>query len=202
MSTASLETPDDQRELAHRHGHLPGEPGLWLLIIGDMTVFLVLFLAYIYTRSQSPGTFDAAQATLSKGLGSLNTVFLLTSSLMVAVALRAIRAGSGRQAQLASAVAVVFGLAFMAVKVGEWWHHAHGDVAVGSGDFWMYYYVITGLHFGHLSLGLGALSFIFLQARRPDAGRDRIVVVESAGCFWHMVDLLWMVIFALLYLVR
>jgi nitric oxide reductase NorE protein len=182
--------------------HVPGEGGMWVVIIGDMTVFALLFGVYLEVRSHSPAVFDTAQQSLNKGLGAINTVLLVCSSLMVVTGVRAMRAGMREIAATALLAAFCFGLGFMAVKISEWWIHAGDLNPPEAKDFWLYYFILTGLHFFHVFIGMGLLVFMFTQARRTALSARRFAFVEGAGCFWHMVDLLWMVIFPLLYLVR
>jgi nitric oxide reductase NorE protein len=183
--------------------HLPGgEAGIWLVILGDMTVFALLFGVYLQVRSHSPALFDTAQHLLSPGLGAINTVLLVCSSLMVVTAVQALRTGERTAAAWATAVAFLFGLAFMAVKIAEWIQHASSLKMQEAKDFWLYYYILTGLHFFHVFIGMCLLTFMFASARKASLSTRRVSLVEGAGCFWHMVDLLWMVIFPLLYLLR
>jgi nitric oxide reductase NorE protein len=105
-------------------------------------------------------------------------------------------------ASAAIVTAFVGGLGFILVRFWEWGHHLIAGHTPATNDFWMYYYIITGLHGFHLLIGMGALLFLFSQARRATLGVRRFAFVEGAGCFWHMVDLLWVIIFPLLYLVR
>ena len=94
------------------------------------------------------------------------------------------------------------GLAFSFNKYLEWSHHLSDGLKPATNDFWMYFYILTGLHFFHLLIGMALLTFIFVQARKPSIDSRRFIFVEGAGCFWHMVDLLWVVLFPLLYLVH
>jgi nitric oxide reductase NorE protein len=189
--------PDREREV-----HVPGEAGIWILILGDMTVFALLFGVYIEARSRAPGLFDASQRALDANLGALNTLLLLCSSLAVVTGVRAMRKGMRGVAPAAFVVAFACGFGFSLVKIWEWGHHLAARETPATNDFWMYYYILTGLHFFHLTVGMGLLIFLFTQARRTTLRSSRFAFVEGAACFWHMVDLLWVVIFPLLYLVR
>lgn len=183
--------------------HLPGEVGTWIFIFGDMTVFALLFGVYLQSRSQNTALFDAAQRELDVSLGALNTLLLLCSSLAVVTAIRMMRDGNREIARPAIATAFACGLGFIAVKVVEWGHHLGAGDTPATNDFWMYYFIITGLHLFHLLVGMGLLIFLFTQGPRPvTLGSSRFAFVEGAGCFWHMVDLLWVVIFPLIYLVK
>ena len=187
--------------------HLPGEEGTWIFIFGDMTVFALLFGVYLSARGADPALFNASQQHLSQSWGAVNTLLLLSSSLLVVTAIRALRYGIPHIAPKLIAGAFACGVGFAVVKYFEWGGHLSDGFKPATNDFWMYYYVLTGLHFFHLLIGMGLLTFIFFQARKvSDAPKQfmeprRFAFVEGAACFWHMVDLLWIVLFPLLYLV-
>ena len=93
------------------------------------------------------------------------------------------------------------GLVFIALKVFEYVSLAGAGHGPGANHFYLYYFILTGLHLFHVCLGLGALAFMATQTRRADLSATRTALVEGAACFWHLVDLLWIFLFALLYLV-
>lgn len=182
--------------------HLPGEEGTWIFIFGDMTVFALLFGVYIEARSKDPELFNLSQEALNQNFGAINTLLLLTSSLCVVTAIRAMR--SDRVRHLAPpliAGAFACGLGFCLIKYLEYSDKLSSGIKPATNDFWMYFYVLTGLHFFHLLIGMALLAFIFIQARKPKIDERRFAFVEGGACFWHMVDLLWIVLFPLLYLV-
>lgn len=182
--------------------HIPGEQGWWIFILGDMTVFALLFGAYVQARSRDPAFFNTAQQSLNQSFGAINTVLLLCSSLLVVTGIRAVRIGACNIARSTFVGAFCFGLGFIFIKFLEWSHHIGVDQTPATNDFWLYYYLVTGLHLFHLLIGMGLLVFIITQARRqPLVGTRRFIVVEGGACYWHMVDLLWVVIFPLFYLV-
>lgn len=180
---------------------VPGESGTWVFLFGDMLVFGAFFVTFLVERASAPEEFDAARTALHTGVGVLNTLVLLTSSACVVMALNAIRAGARPIATRAVAAAAAFGLVFIALKVFEYVSLATAGHGPGAADFYMYYFILTGLHLFHVCLGLGALSFVFSQTRRAELSATRTALVEGAACFWHLVDLLWIFLFALLYLV-
>lgn len=101
----------------------------------------------------------------------------------------------------ATAAALAFGILFIALKVYEYISLGTAGHGPGANDFYLYYFILTGLHLFHVCLGLGALSFVLTQTRRAELSDTRTALVEGAACFWHLVDLLWIFLFALLYLV-
>ncbi|OAN37978.1 cytochrome c oxidase subunit 3 [Mycolicibacterium iranicum] len=180
---------------------IPGESGTWVFLFGDMLVFGAFFVTFLVERAKAPEVFDAARATLHIGVGVVNTLVLLTSSLCVVLALNAIRAGAPHIATRAAAAAMGFGVAFIALKVYEYVSLAGAGHGPGANDFYLYYFILTGLHLFHVCLGLGALSFVLSQTRQVELSATRTALVEGGACFWHLVDLLWIFLFALLYLV-
>ncbi len=180
---------------------IPGESGTWVFLFGDMAVFGAFFVTFLVERAKAPEVFDAARGTLHLGVGVLNTLVLLTSSLLVVLALNALRAGAGSIATRAAAGAIAFGLVFIALKVFEYISLATAGHGPGANDFYLYYFILTRLHLFHVCLGLAALAFVLTQTRRAELSATRTALVEGAACFWHLVDLLWIFLFALLYLV-
>lgn len=187
---------------APRRRHLPGEPGTWVFILGDMTVFALLFGVFVYYRGKQPALFAHSQLELHRSFGAINTLLLLTSSLCVITAVRAIRAEMRRLAPATIAVAFICGCAFLVNKVLEWsdlLSHGHKPA---TNNFFMYFFVLTGIHAFHLLIGMAALSALFVLSRKPTLSKGQLAFVEGGACFWHMVDLLWIVLFALLYLMH
>jgi nitric oxide reductase NorE protein len=182
--------------------HVPGEPGLWVLLLGEMTVFAVLFGVFMHSRNEQPALYAQQQLELHRNFGGINTLLLLTSSLAVVIGLHAIRRQLPRLARASIAAAMLCGAAFLANKYLEWssllnhHHNPHGD------NFFLYFFVLTGLHAFHVLIGMGVLTAVLMLARKPLLSKTQSAFVEGGTCFWHMVDLLWVVLFALLYLVH
>ena len=180
---------------------IPGEQGTWVFLMGDMLVFGVFFATFMVERSKNPELFDVSRKTLHVGVGLTNTLVLLLSSLFVVMALGAIRAGARSVAGSAVAAAMVCGLAFIGLKVFEYYSALAVGHGAGANHFYLYYFILTGLHLFHVCVGMVVLGFLLTQTRRTEFSVTRMAVVEGGACFWHLVDLLWIVLFALLYLV-
>lgn len=187
-----------RKALAPRH--LPGEPSMWFFVIGDLMIFAVYFVAYMYYRGQDHALFLESQAKLNYNIGMVNTVVLLTSSLFVALGTSAARAGRTADAYRLFWLALAGGVAFPVLKAFEYIPEILAGLTPGTNLFFMFYYVMTGMHLCHVFLGLVILSFIVRHLRGP--AQPRITLVETGATYWHMVDLLWLVLFALLYLMR
>jgi nitric oxide reductase NorE protein len=182
--------------------HIPGEEGTWIFILGDMTVFALLFGVFIDARSKDPILFNHSQAVLNQNYGAINTLLLLSSSMMVITGIRAIRHNIRGLAPAMFLGAIGCGLGFSFMKYLEWSEKFSHGIKPATNDFWMYYFILTGLHFFHLILGMVVLTYLFVQSRKPTLTVRQFAFVEGGACFWHMVDLLWIVLFPLLYLVK
>jgi nitric oxide reductase NorE protein len=181
--------------------HMPGEGGIWIFLFGDMLVFGVFFATFMYERSQAPALFDESRHTLSINIGLTNTLILLTSSLFVVTAVRAIRASQRGAAQLLLAGALVCGFAFVGLKAIEYTAKVTQGHVPNQNTFYLYFFTLTGLHLFHVLIGLVVLALLLTQARHAELSTIRMALVEGGACFWHLVDLLWIVLFPLLYLV-
>jgi nitric oxide reductase NorE protein len=192
----------DADAVQEKRGHIPGELGVWVLIFGEMTVFASIFASFLYYRSFDVAGFTAAQAHLTKAIGLANTLLLLTSSLFVAKGVQATRLGQVQRAPRRFAAALACALGFIALKSLEYYALFAQGIAIDSNVFFNFYFGLTALHLGHVMIGSIFLGLLTLATGQPLAKPMHYALVESAGCFWHMVDLLWIVIFPLLYLVE
>jgi nitric oxide reductase NorE protein len=182
--------------------HLPGEVGIWVLILGDMTVFALFFGVYTHYRDHAPALFRHSQMTLHQSFGAINTLLLLTSSLFVALGVGAVRRGMRGVAPKLFLLAFACGLGFAGIKVIEYSDVASHHISLNSNDFYMYYFVLTGIHFFHLLIGMGVLAFLWRLSLKPKPSAKQISYLEAGASYWHMVDLLWIVLFPLIYLMK
>jgi nitric oxide reductase NorE protein len=182
---------------------IPGEPGIWVLLFGDMLVFTVLFAVYLTRRGENRELFAQSQNALNRNFGAINTLVLLTSSVLVVFAVAALRSERWRAlAPRLTLGAFAVGCCFVIIKVVEYHEKIAAGITPSTNEFYMYYFVLTGLHLAHVVIGLAVLLALSRLARNPVPSRTHIAFFEGGGCFWHMVDLLWIVIFPLIFLVR
>ncbi len=181
--------------------HLPGEEGVWVFILGDMMVFALFFLTFVYYRVDNIPLYSEAQELLNRKLGLLNTMLLLTSSLFVAQAVRVARTG-GRQTPMLLGGAIVCGLGFVVVKIVEWGDKISHGITLNTNEFFIFYFMFTGIHLAHVLIGLSVLTWLLVRSRRQQPDPGFLNTLEGGGAFWHLVDLLWVVLFALLYLMK
>ena len=181
---------------------MPGEIGIWLFIFGDMMVFSLFFITFVYNRGHNVELFQTSQTHLNQTLGALNTLFMLSSSWFVASAVQAARRNLGKVTPLCFMLALLCGLGFAVVKFFEYGEKIRAGITLNTNDFFMFYYMFTGIHFMHVMLGMGVLIFMTRYSWSGDFTAKKIGHLESGASFWHVVDLLWIVLFALLYLVK
>lgn len=180
---------------------VPGEAELWIFILGDMLVFAVFFTILSAHHVLHPALFDAGRRQLSFAFGLVNTLALLTSSAFVALGL-----GEAKAARLAAAkrrfvVAAALGALFVAIKCAEYAQKIAAGANPLVNDFYMYYFVFTGVHLLHVAVGLIALALMIRRCVRPAAEPRDVGFLEGAAVYWHMVDVLWVVLFLLIYLI-
>ncbi|MFZ0832672.1 MAG: cytochrome c oxidase subunit 3 [Mycobacterium sp.] len=183
-----------------RTGHLPGDGHMWVMVLGDLIIFGAYFVIFMVHRAMSPQEFLESQQHLNLNIGALNTLVLLTSSWFVARSVQAARAEDHSRALRLTYSGGLCGVVFIAIKAYEWTTEVAQGYTMPSNGFFMFYYMLTGVHLFHVVLGLVILGVVVRELRNPR--RRRVSMAESGATYWHMVDLLWIVIFALLYVMR
>jgi len=183
-----------------RRVHTPGDGHMWVMVLGDLIIFGAYFIIFMVYRAMKPQEFLISQEHLNINIGVLNTLVLLASSWFIARSVQAARAGDHDLALRLTYFGGLCGVAFILIKAYEWSTKIAQGYTISSNDFFMFYYMLTGVHLFHVSLGLLILGITVRELRNPR--RQRIFMVESGATYWHMVDLLWIVIFALLYVMR
>ena len=182
--------------------HIPGEAGIWLLIIGDLLMFSTFFLTFVFYRAQNLAIYVAGQQSLHQSYGLINTLLLLTSSWFVALAAQRVRAGRGKAAFGPLSAAILCAIGFVAIKSLEYAEKIGSGLTIMTNEFYMFYFMLTGIHLIHVLIGTGVLVYMAVISRQTVVGPGEVRTVESGASFWHLVDLLWIVLFALLYLMK
>ena len=187
--------------------------GMWIFLATETLFFGGLFLAYGALRFFYPGTFMAAHEHLNIPLGGLNTLVLITSSLTMALAVRAAQTGDKKLLLQMLAITWVLACGFLVIKGFEYSHKFHEGLLPGRyftakgiaglpHVFFGVYFVMTGLHGVHVVAGMGVIAWIFIRARQGRYSPEYYTPVENVGLYWHLVDLIWIFLFPLLYLVK
>jgi nitric oxide reductase NorE protein len=179
-----------------------GDEGIWFFIAGDLCLFTVIFLLYMTGRMHAPAAFGRSRETLHLGLGVVNTLVLITSSYFMARAVVASRNQFRAQVVRNLSLALGIGSIFAVVKVVEYGSLFKAGISPVTNDFFMYYFVLTGLHLLHYFGGMVALLVTLARARKDGLNAGYTRWIESVGVYWHMVDLIWIFLFPMLYLLR
>jgi nitric oxide reductase NorE protein len=196
----TLIAPDEIPHATSATGHIPGESSMWFFVIGDLIIFGVYFVTYMYFRGQNEALFLESQQHMNQTIGIVNTIVLLTSSLFVALGTETARKGNSREAFRLIGIAVALGALFPVLKAVEWLPKISAGFTPGENLFFTFYYLMTGLHLIHVLLGLVVLAFVMRDLRV--SAKPNITFVETGATYWHMVDLLWLTLLALFYLMR
>jgi nitric oxide reductase NorE protein len=193
----------DLADKTNRTRFVPGQPDMWAFVLFETLVFTAYFGFYLFSRGRNPESFLHAQAQLDLRVGVFNTLVLLLSSWSVARCVQSARAGAYRAALRDVFITAAFAAVFLSVKVFEWARLVRMGDGFDSNDFFNYYFFLTGIHFVHLLIGFVVLGVIVYQLRGAKArSAQSQELVETCATYWHTVDFLWVLIFALLYVVR
>lgn len=180
--------------------HIPGELGIWLFVAGDLLVFTAFFVVIALGNREQTEVFVQSRATLDMWVGVLNTFLLLTGSWFVARGVEESRTDHRGAASRYLSLGILCGVLFLVNKSFEWGWKLHAGITPATNDFFMYFFVFTGIHMVHVLVGLGVLLVARSVSQRPVLRANNIRTIESGATFWHLVDLLWIVLFSLLYL--
>jgi cytochrome c oxidase subunit 3 len=214
---------DEAHPFLQHHYNTPGQQagaaklGMWVFLATEILMFSGLFLAYFITRMHYPDMVLAAHEHLNKVAGGVNTVVLLTSSFTMAMAVRSAQLGEQPKIRVYLLATIFFAGVFMVVKYFEYTAkiehgmlpgrfytaHEHGyDIPGYPHIFFAVYFCMTGLHGFHVLIGIGVLTWVYVRAGKGHFGPRYYTPVENVGLYWHLVDLIWIFLFPLLYLVK
>ncbi len=173
---------------------LPGELLMWVLIISELLVFGAGLVAFLSVRATDPDGFAQAQSALHRTGAGFNTIILITSGFLAALAHQLRLAGSRGKARMALISAAGLGVIFLWVKGLEYASKAAGGISWETHPFFTFYYLLTGFHAAHVVAGI----LLLLLVACYDAPRN----IETGAAFWHMVDLVWLLLFPVIYLLQ
>ena len=173
-----------------------------MFIVGDLIMFSLFFGTFVFYRSQNVELYVEAQNTLNQTYGLVNTLLMITSSWFVALAIKGARVHRYAVSARFFFAACICGLGFVAVKYFEYGEKLRAGITLETNEYFMYYYLFTGIHLLHVIIGLGVLIFCLKTTQRIGFEESDLIHLESGASFWHLVDMLWIVLFALLYLMR
>jgi len=188
--------------------------GMWVFLITEVMFFGGMFLAYTVYRNAYPNAFAVASSSLNEIIGAFNTAILLCSSFTMVLAVRAAQLGQRRAIMVFLVLTLILGIAFLGIKGFEWnqkfqEHHIPGpsfhlDGTPMQGQaqlFFSLYFYMTGLHALHMIVGVGLLSFLLYKTYRGTYSAEYMTPIDITGLYWHFVDIIWIFLFPLLYLI-
>ncbi|WP_018993002.1 cytochrome c oxidase subunit 3 family protein [Aromatoleum toluclasticum] len=195
----SAEAPAGEAPAAKR---LPGYLPVWAFILAEMLLFAVLFASYAFARVDNVEMFNLCQQTLDRNAGAINTVLLVTGSWFVVLAVQAARRDDRRAASRDIGLGFLCGAGFLAIKVFEYAAKFGAGITFSTNTFYRFYFSLTFFHFMHVILGMVVLAILWVKTRQGAYGSHDAHGLESGAAYWHMVDLLWIVLFPLVYVMR
>lgn len=186
--------------------------GMWLFIFTEILLFGALFIVYSVYRFRHPVEFHLANQELNVTIGLINTVILLVSSMTVAMSITAMQQANKRLTLIMLAITLLLALVFLVNKYFEWGEKIHHHLYPGSefllslsqGDvlFFGLYFFMTGLHALHIIVGMAILGVVYAKVKNGSIGPQRYSLLENGGLYWHLVDLIWIFLFPLFYLIH
>jgi nitric oxide reductase NorE protein len=179
---------------------VPGQADMWMFVLFESLLFTGYFSVYLISRTQHEQLFLQSQADLDLRIGVFNTIALLLSSWAIARCVQAARVGAYRSALVNAFLTISFGVVFLVSKVLEWVKEIRLGNTFTTNEFFQHYFFLTSIHCIHLLIGFIVLGIVVYQLRSP--ARRSQQLVETCATYWHTVDFLWVLIFALLYVVR
>ena len=183
-------------------GRTPGNIAVWILIYAELTEFGLFFLGYLIARVHYPEAFTQGPQTLNTLAGTLNTLVLITSSFFVARAMVAIKDGDQRACLRWLWLTLACGAAYCGIKGWEYYWNLGVGIETRASPFYAYYYYLTFNHWLHVMIGMSTIGFVMVRTYWGEYTADDHEGLESAASYWHMIDLVWIVIFPLLYVLR
>lgn len=195
------------------HEYATSKEGVWLFLCSEILMFGGLFVGYIIFHHLYPAVFAEGSKHLDWTMGALNTIVLLTSSLTMVLGMHYASTGERKKAVNYLAITIACGAIFMIVKYFEYTHKIHDGLLPGmwfSGDkhgldniglYYSFYFMMTGLHGIHVLAGMGLILWVLIRTQKGEFGPHYYTPVEGVALFWHLVDLIWIFLFPLLYLV-
>ena len=188
--------------LASPARRLPGDLAMWFFILAELTVFAILILAFAVTQMFNPQLFGESRAALDSSIGLALTLSLLTSGLFAALAVEQVRQARQGRAALLLLAALGTSCVYVVLKLNEYGHLAGLGLGMEHNTFFTLYWILTGFHFLHVLLGMVILGWLAERCRRGAYRTDTHSGLESGVLYWHMVDLVWVLLFPLVYVLN
>lgn len=181
---------------------LPGDLAIWFFIFAELLVFAIFFIVYSVQRLQNTALFNKFQDTLNKETGAINTLLLITSSYFVVRAVHEIKRDNVDSCINWLYASLGMGGGFLLLKAYEFNSKFSMGIGLNTNDFYFFYISLTFFHFLHVILGMIILSAVVIMAKKGKYSAKEHTGIETAASYWHMVDLVWIVLFPLVYIIR
>jgi nitric oxide reductase NorE protein len=184
---------------------LPGDLAMWFFILAELTVFAIFFIGFAIAENLNLVMFAEGKVQLHKVAGLINTIALITSSYFVAISLHSMRIQNERQAVFRLILALFFAAIYIVIKLWEYESLFDQGIDIETNTFFTLYFLITAFHFMHILLGMVILAYMAKNAYQgkynDPKSENEFSGFESGACYWHMVDLLWIILFPLIYVI-
>ncbi|KAA0967856.1 cytochrome c oxidase subunit 3 [Pseudomonas sp. ANT_H12B] len=183
-------------------GHLPGDLAMWFFILAELSVFAILILVFAVTQALKPQMFDESRLLLNTSTGLAMTLSLLTAGLFAALAQEQIRRSRSRHGAVFLLLALLAASVYVVLKLAEYRHLLASGLGMEHNTFFTLYWILTGFHFLHVLLGMVILGWLAERCRCGLYDASNRSGFESGVLYWHMVDLIWVVLFPLVYILN
>ena len=180
---------------------LPGDIAMWFFILAELLVFAIFFFGFAVAEQMNTEMFIAGKQQLHQEAGLANTIALITSSFVVAISLPMMHKGQSKKAAYTLFAAQLVAVIYLIVKLWEYQALFNAGIDIETNTFFTLYFLITFFHFMHVLLGMVILTFIAIKAAKGEYQPENMSGFESGACYWHMVDLLWIILFPLIYVI-
>ncbi len=181
---------------------IPGDLAMWFIIFAELLVFGIFFITYAVVRINNVDMFNHYQLTLNRETGAINTILLITASYFVVRSIHAVKLNKSKISSNYLYISITCGLLFILIKSIEFYDKFSIGIDLSTNTFYMFYFLLTLFHYFHVILGLMILVAVAVKTRKGHYNTDQYHGIETAGAYWHMVDLAWIIMFPLIYVIR
>lgn len=176
----------------------PGGILMWIIIFLELITFGMALVAFVYYGAEEAEVFHQSKLQLNPTIGAINTIFLLTSGLFVANAIHFYKEGNTQKTSLFFKLAMLGGLLFLFLKSFEYYTKITHGITLDTNTFFTFYWLLTGFHIIHVLIGL---ILLFITERNISKNKSELEDVEATATFWHMCDIIWLLLFPIIYLI-
>ena len=195
MNSAVLSATPDQKTL-------PGDFAMWVFILVELSTFAVFFITFKVAEKLQSTVFLAGKENISISIGLICTIALIFSSYLVALSVKALKTGDQQKAKKMLIASLLTTTVYIVAKLTEYHELGNAGIGLSTNDFYTLYYFMTAFHFMHVVFGMVILTYMAIKCHRQQYNETINTGFEAGASYWHMIDLLWIIIFYLVYLVH